>query len=147
MRQPSRFLAICEIALSSLSNKSKRLSVLALSREKACESEIQSHRPYGTDPFLNGIPGNKLPDYDHLFPPDKHTCVLMLTRMRGRGMPGYYYSVPPGQKLSSLFKLTLMGLKPWAALLNHFMVGASTYAAAAHLRKMRLRIRQGSPMS
>jgi hypothetical protein len=29
----------------------------------------QSHRPYGTDPFLNGIPGNKLPGYDHLVPP------------------------------------------------------------------------------
>jgi hypothetical protein len=42
-----------------------------------------------------------------------------LTRMRGRGMPGYYHSVPPGQKLSSLFKLTLMGLRP-ARLLKNF---------------------------
>jgi hypothetical protein len=33
---------------------------------------------------IEHVPGNKLPGYHHMVPPGP-TCVLMLTRMRGRG--------------------------------------------------------------
>jgi hypothetical protein len=45
-------------------------------------------------------------------------------RVPGNELPGYDHLVPPGQNLVVRLKLTLMGLKPWAILLCHFMADA-----------------------
>jgi hypothetical protein len=51
-------------------------------KERDCE--LNHTVPYGTGPFLDKVPGNKLPGYDHLIPTEGVTKLVECSRGKSR---------------------------------------------------------------
>ena len=65
-------------------------------------------------------------------------------------VPGYHHVVPPGQ-IDNLTTFALTGLKPWAVLLDHFMVKAARLEAwlgqSQITHSTHLMLAQGRPLT
>jgi hypothetical protein len=69
------------------------------------QGAIGSYRPYGTGRMVYGVPGNKLPGYDHLVPPGQSPTTSpgswLLSLIQLRELAELFASLTP--KLIQLF--------------------------------------------